>query len=670
MSLLGRLEDLSLTDIVQIVFLSRRTGMLEIIDESGRHTVLFRNGMIVNAASPAHPQLLSYLAATGHIPPGAGAALSMSEASGIAVGSAILDMNLMSRDALSAAIQQRIQSVIGPLLESREGDFNFILSDSLDSTDIEYAPEELTKEGGFSPQKLLQPEGGEKLKPLRGLEESLKAGKALFRGSPEASSRPENPQQTPAAAAPPESAPAALPPHAEIDSLFSVPTEAELADAVPFPEATASGAGQQADFGEPTDFGFASEIQPSLPPSATVTGAPADTDRGLLAAGRSPSPSPSPTGIEPSPRTASRSSAASRFRVAGGLVEVANPEAATRNVVLLERNPLIRVAARRAFGKHGVKIQQFGAPDDVRNAVVEFFRANQFFVTFLGLGPQDHGEDGPARVILQRIKQRNRYLPVVMIDDETDLRRRQQLLAAGADLYITKPPPARLLPGLAEQELALFAEELVLFTQSAFGEWDAAAGRSPAEAGRRFYAEGEEQQVDRSYRILEQLINELSNPNDITQLTDTMLRLARDYVDRAAVFVVGPNDFSGLAGVDDGGGGQSLSALVPRIRIPRSEPSILSAVADARETHRGKMRRTPANEMLLHALGGALPTEIVALPIMHEFKVIGILYGDNAENRAPIGGTSGLEIFLAQAGYAFGSALFASGRSGSGGESR
>ena len=32
MSLLGRLEDLSLTDIVQIVFLSRRTGVLEIID--------------------------------------------------------------------------------------------------------------------------------------------------------------------------------------------------------------------------------------------------------------------------------------------------------------------------------------------------------------------------------------------------------------------------------------------------------------------------------------------------------------------------------------------------------------------------------------------------------------------------------------------------------------
>ena len=54
MSLLGRLEDLSLADIVQIVFLSRRTGVLEIIDESGRHTVLFRNGLVIDAQSRRH----------------------------------------------------------------------------------------------------------------------------------------------------------------------------------------------------------------------------------------------------------------------------------------------------------------------------------------------------------------------------------------------------------------------------------------------------------------------------------------------------------------------------------------------------------------------------------------------------------------------------------------
>jgi hypothetical protein len=40
-------------------------------------------------------------------------------------------------------------------------------------------------------------------------------------------------------------------------------------------------------------------------------------------------------------------------------------------------------------------------------------------------------------------------------------------------------------------------------------------------------------------------------------------------------------------------------------------------------------------------------------------RTIGILYGDNAEHRAPIDDMTGLEIFLSQAGHAFGSAIAA-----------
>jgi hypothetical protein len=61
-------------------------------------------------------------------------------------------------------------------------------------------------------------------------------------------------------------------------------------------------------------------------------------------------------------------------------------------------------------------------------------------------------------------------------------------------------------------------------------------------------------------------------------------------------------------------------------------------------------------------MGTLLPTEVVALPIMHSGRTIGILYGDNAGDRAPIEPMTGLEIFLAQAGYAFGNAVFASER--------
>jgi hypothetical protein len=100
------------------------------------------------------------------------------------------------------------------------------------------------------------------------------------------------------------------------------------------------------------------------------------------------------------------------------------------------------------------------------------------------------------------------------------------------------------------------------------------------------------------------------------------------------------------------------------LRIARDAASILADVARGSEPHRGKMRRTEANVLLIDTLGGLLPTEVVALPIMHGTRAIGILYGDNAEHRTPIDSMTGLEIFLSQAGYAFGNAVFASERAG------
>ncbi|HEX7704827.1 MAG TPA: DUF4388 domain-containing protein, partial [Thermoanaerobaculia bacterium] len=183
MSLLGRLEDLSLTDIVQIVYLSRRTGVLEIINDTGRHTVLFRHGLVVNAASPDHPDLVAYLTSAGLLDAENAPLIRQMEDKGTPPGTAVLEMNLLSSEELGQALRQRILGVVSPLLQSKEGEFNFILSDSMSGLDIEYEPEQVFRDGGFAPNKLLGGADGEKIKPLRGLEESLKAGKALLRGA-------------------------------------------------------------------------------------------------------------------------------------------------------------------------------------------------------------------------------------------------------------------------------------------------------------------------------------------------------------------------------------------------------------------------------------------------------------------------------------------------------
>jgi len=310
----------------------------------------------------------------------------------------------------------------------------------------------------------------------------------------------------------------------------------------------------------------------------------------------------------------------------------------------------------------GAPVQRIG---DVQDAIAELIRTSSFFVTYLELTAQDREGSGPSTQILQRLKRKNQKLPVVVIDEVADLRRRQRYLREGADLYLTKPTEERMQPGLVEQELASFAEELVLFADRAFAQWSVITGsRDPHEAGRRFYKDGEKVQVDRSFHVLKQLINELSNPNDISQVALTILRLADEYLDRGVLFVVGGSEFRGIGGFGTAGGEESLAQKSRSVRIPRSAASVLEDVVEKREGHRGKMRRTPANVELMERMGGLLPTEVLVLPLMHEFKVIGILYGDNAENRAPIDATIGLEIFLSQAGYAFGNAVIASRNAG------
>lgn len=597
MSLLGRLEDLSLTDIIQIVYLSRRTGVLEIIDDRGRHTVLFRQGLVVSASSPELPDLATYLQAAQLITAEGAGLLRQMEEKGIPAGVAVVEMNMLSNDDLSDAVRRRILEVVSPLLLSKEGEFNFILSEAMTAADLEYDPDQLFKEGGFPPNRILGAGEGEKIKPLKGLEESLKAGKALLRGSASA-----------------ETTPASL----------------NLGLGQSIAEAPASQTDNVVQFRAREEFTPIEELPDEL--------------------GKSPAERKPAASVSPPP------AGSGQFKVAGGLFEVESPEAAFRNVVLFERNPLVRVAARRAFTKEGIKIFQYGSLDDVRSAMTDLFSANSFFVTFLELT----GDDASVR-LMQQVKRKNPRLPVVLIDSEANLRRRHDLLRRGADLYVTKPTPARMQPGLVEEELALFADELVLFAERSFQQWEQLTGGG-VEAGKKFYDMASKETIDRSFSLLRQLINELSNPNDIGQVSATILRLSAEYLDRGVLVMARGEEFVGLGGFGVTGGGETMDARARKLRLARTEPSILADVVASNGPHRGKMRRTAANVELIDALGGLLPTEVVALPIMHANRAIGILYGDNAEHRAPIDSMTGLEIFLSQAGYAFGNAVFASER--------
>jgi len=637
LSLLGRLEDLSLPDIVQIVFLSRRTGVLEIIDGRGRHSVIFKQGLIVSASSPEIPDLGSYLLRSGVVEEQMMSVARQAEQSGVPIGSALLEMNVLQEEDLARALREMIQTVVTPLLSSRDGEFNFILSDSISPLEMEYEPERLFKEGGISPSRILGTEG-EKIKPLKGLEESMRAGRELLRGgsTPTASSAPAEVPMP--AGRPIEERPVVESSAGEgftaieedpfdlageesgspgLDSLISSEGEDDLPATIeqPRPE----------DF--PTEEAFPGEAEPFGVPAeiAQVAAPPAQVPREQ-----------------------------SRVRITEERLPAAGPF--ERNILLFQRDPLVRVAAKRAFARKGMHLFQFGSIQDTRSAAGELLRNNKFFVSFLDLS----GEGEDTTQLLQGIKKRNHRLPVVVVDGEADLRRRHNLLKAGADLYLTKPSEAHLQPSLAEEQLSMFSDELVLFADRAFDDWKRLTGdTSVQDAGRAIYEIADNEKKSRGLDVLKQLINELTNPNDMSQVSAIILRLAAEYVDRGLLFAAGTVHFVGLGGFGITGDGSDMSERGRLLRLPRHEAGVLEDVVASRTPHRGKLRRLPGNVRLLESLGSAQPTEVVVLPLVDKDQIVGVLYGDNAEHRAPIDNTQGLEIFLAEAGFALHNALIA-----------
>lgn len=630
MSLLGRLEDLSLTDIVQIVFLSRRTGVLEIIDSRGRHSVIFQQGLIVNATSPKTPDLGTYLLAQGMIDAASLLTMKAAEDSGIPLGTAVIDMNVITVDALSEAIRLHILDVMTPLLSSRDGEFNFILSDSLTALDIEYEPQRIFKEGGIAPARILGE--GEKLKPLKGLEDSMRIGKELLRGGG-APSQPSSgrldlgmtdtalPGMPPVVAAPAPSA-ASPPMSAEFAALEDEPFDLGMDAAL---EALSPSHRTQAEE-HPAHASLESLIEPPARPQ--------------------PLPAPAPPAAPEKPK-----GPPTEFRI----TEQPPIHGQERVVVLFQQDPLLRVSARRAFTRRGITTAQYGSIDDTRGEVIELLRKNRFFVTFLDLGSASSAGMAEALQLLEQIKRRNHRLPVVAIDRIADLRRRHDLLKAGADLYLTKPAEGHLQPGMVEEQLALFADELVLFAQRSYSEV-MELGDGTAEASYQISAQ---EKGERNSQVLMQLINELSDPNDISQVSQTILRLTGQYLERGAIFAAATVHFVGVGGFGPTGSSGEMNDRVRGIRIDRVEASVLHDVAAAKKPHRGKIRRTAGNVKLIEGLGSLMPSGVLVLPILNRDEVVGILYADNALNRAPIEEVNGLEIFLSQAGFALRNAMIA-----------
>ncbi len=158
MSLAGRLEDLALSDIFQILSVGRKTGTFLVSGHRGTAVIVFKKGLIVRAETDDLDKNLGQnLVDMGLVKESVyGMSVSLQkELPGKSIAEILYELGSVSRDIIEKVARKRIERVIYRLLLWDTGDFQFELDDvAVDNkTNLIDLGWELSK--GLSPEYLL-----------------------------------------------------------------------------------------------------------------------------------------------------------------------------------------------------------------------------------------------------------------------------------------------------------------------------------------------------------------------------------------------------------------------------------------------------------------------------------------------------------------------------------
>lgn len=174
MSLVGRLEDLALPDIFQIISLSKKTGTLVVKSRKGSGMIVFKNGQVVQAGSDViRDSLGNILVSQGMVDQAAlSAALARQKVSpDKPLGMILVETKATTAQVIENIVRQQIEEIIYDLLAWEEGFFNFELGEVVPKDKIEIDTQDLLLRSGLSAEYLMM-EGtrilDERRKDIRG----------------------------------------------------------------------------------------------------------------------------------------------------------------------------------------------------------------------------------------------------------------------------------------------------------------------------------------------------------------------------------------------------------------------------------------------------------------------------------------------------------------------
>jgi hypothetical protein len=137
MSLIGSLEDLDLGDILQIIYLSQKSGALVIRSDAGEGRILFRQGLVCGGMLKSEPvDLRSLLVGGGFLD--AADFGSIAECCGCEEGAleaALLARDLVTTERLDSLRRESVEAAVAAMFRWTSGEFSFDLERESESPD-------------------------------------------------------------------------------------------------------------------------------------------------------------------------------------------------------------------------------------------------------------------------------------------------------------------------------------------------------------------------------------------------------------------------------------------------------------------------------------------------------------------------------------------------------
>ncbi len=329
-----------------------------------------------------------------------------------------------------------------------------------------------------------------------------------------------------------------------------------------------------------------------------------------------------------------------------------------RTILLVDDEPDVREMLQHHFETAGYTIEAAGDPEEAAKAAGRLREANLSFVLVTDLGmPATGGASfhGGFEVV-KRLWKMNMRPPVLMMTESLNQALRLRAKQMGVQAFVFKPTLSKLNARQFEADIAAFAAKLssdvlprlceIAVLRAPERERRPSGERQPARAAPRL---GE---VTRPFEFLRRRLLELREGGDANQIAVLVMKVAREYFERALLFVVKNDEVRGLGGFGLAPRDESLNLLARQITIPLNEPSVFREVADSRKPFAGPL---PHDRWVGHLMGriGRFQSRGAAIvPLVAHRETIALLFGDNPESAREAERLAALELFLEQAGLA------------------